>query len=173
MAGEPVIREERDTSSGLTDRSTLRSSSRCRAYSRRERLRLRSRYPIPRGAAYRGRPKDLSRFGSFPIARRGATSRPSLSVWQPLRKRPPTNDRLPFGRPGDLRRDGRSRPQSDLPSALCAGEERRAASSGRRRRLAEVEPGATAQPDEGQHPALRRDRRSERPKPPLRAAAVS
>ena len=65
------------------------------------------------------------------------------------------DDRLSFGRAGALRRDGRSRPQNDLPGALCDGETRRPEGSGNRRRLPEVESGASAQSREGQHKASR------------------
>ena len=73
-------------------------------------------------------------------------------------RREAPDDRLPFGRAGALRRDGRPRPQDDLPGALCDGETRRPERPGHRRRLLEVEPGATAQAREGQHQAIGRDR---------------
>src|SRR5271157_38815 len=63
-----------------------------------------------------------------------------------------------FGCAGALRRDRRSRPQDDLPGALRDGETRCTEGPGDRRRLLEMESGASAPPRDGQHQAIRRDR---------------
>ena len=77
-------------------------------------------------------------------------------------KAPPSkempDDRFPFGRAGAVRCDGRSRPQDDLPGALCDGEARRPEGPGHRCRPSEVESGASAQTRDGQHRAIGRDR---------------
>ena len=51
--------------------------------------------------------------------------------------------------------DRRSRPQDDLPGALCDGETRRPQCPGHRRRLPEVESGAPAQARDRQHQSAR------------------
>jgi hypothetical protein len=56
-----------------------------------------------------------------------------------------------FGVTGDLIRD-------DLPGTLCDGETRHSQGPGNRRRLPEIESGASAHTHDGQYKVLGRDR---------------